>query len=89
MSLGANAGRVVRMILGEGGVLLAIGLIVGVAGALLTSRLLQGLLFGVAPRDPVTLGGVAFVIAAVGAGACLVPAMRAAKVDPAIALRAE
>ncbi|HKN64882.1 MAG TPA: ABC transporter permease [Gemmatimonadaceae bacterium] len=89
MSLGADAKRVVRMVLGEGGVLLGLGLLAGVVGALLTSRLLQGLLFGVAPNDPLTLGAVALVIGAVGVAACLLPAMRAAKVDPAIALRSE
>jgi predicted permease len=89
MSLGADASRVLRMVLGEGGVLLTIGLAVGLTGALLTSGLLRGLLFGVAPHDPVTLGGVAFLIAAVGVTACLLPAVRAARVDPAVALRAE
>ena len=89
MSLGADAARVVRMVLGEGGVLLALGLVAGITGALLTSRLLQGLLFGVAPHDPVTLGAVALIIGSVGVAACLLPAMRAAKVDPAIALRSE
>ena len=53
------------------------------------SRLLQGLLFGVAPDDPVTLGGVLFLLAAVGVVACLLPAVRASRVDPATALRAE
>jgi len=89
MSLGADASRVLRMVLGEGGVLLAIGLAVGFTGALATSGLLRGLLFGVAPHDPATLGGVAFIIAAVGVAACLLPALRAARVDPAVALRAE
>jgi predicted permease len=89
MSLGADAARVVRMVLGEGGVLLVAGLAAGVTIALLTSRLLRGLLFGVAPHDPVTLGAVAFLLAAVGVAACLLPALRAARVDPAIALRAE
>jgi predicted permease len=89
MSLGAEAGRVHRMVLGEGGVLLAIGLALGATGALLTSRLLQGLLFGVAPHDPITLLGVIFILGAVGTGACWLPAMRAARVDPAVALRAE
>ena len=89
MSLGADASRVVRMVLGEGGVLLVLGLVAGLTGALLTSRLLQGLLFGVAPHDPVTLGAVALIIGSVGVAACLLPAMRAAKVDPAIALRSE
>src|SRR6185369_1380161 len=66
MSLGADAGRVQRMILGEGGALLGVGLAAGVVGALLTSRLLGGLLFGVAPHDPTTLAGVTLLIAAVG-----------------------
>ena len=89
MSLGADASRVLRMVLGEGGVLLAIGLAVGLTGALVTTGLLRGLLFGVAPYDPVTLGAVAFIIAAVGVAACLLPALRAARVDPSVALRAE
>jgi ABC-type antimicrobial peptide transport system permease subunit len=50
---------------------------------------LRGLLFGVAPHDPATLGAVALIIAAVGVAACWLPAARAARVDPAVALRAE
>jgi putative ABC transport system permease protein len=89
MSLGADAARVRRMVLSEGGALLVVGLGAGILGALVTSRLLQGLLFGVAPNDPTTLGAVALIIAAVGVAACWLPAARAARVDPAIALRAE
>ncbi|MBV9879646.1 MAG: ABC transporter permease [Gemmatirosa sp.] len=89
MSLGANARRVYRMILGEGGVLLATGLAVGLFGALAVTRLLRGLLFGVTPHDPMTLGGVALVLAAVGVAACWLPAARAARVDPAVVLRAD
>ncbi|HET7373185.1 MAG TPA: ABC transporter permease [Gemmatimonadaceae bacterium] len=89
MSFGADAARVRRMILGEGGVLLAAGVLVGSAGALLAARLLRGLLFGVTPHDPATLGVVAFMLALVGIAACWVPAARAARVDPAVALRAE
>ena len=89
MSLGADAARVRRMVLSEGGALLAVGLAVGVTGALLTAGLLRGLLFGVAPHDPATLGAVALIIAAVGVAACWLPAARAARVDPAVALRAE
>jgi ABC-type antimicrobial peptide transport system permease subunit len=77
------------MVLMEGGVLLALGLVLGVSGALIASRLIQGLLFGVAPQDPVTLIGVALLMAAVGIGACWIPALRAAKVDPAIAMRGQ
>ncbi len=88
MSLGADSGRVQRMILREGGVLLAIGLVLGVAGAFLAGRLIQGLLFGVAPYDPITFIGVARMMAVIGIGACWLPALRAARIDPAITMRA-
>jgi predicted permease len=89
MSLGATAAKVYRMILGQGGALLGVGLAVGLLSALGAARLLRGLLFGVTPYDPVTLGGVAILLAAVGIAACWLPAARAARVDPAAALRAE
>jgi predicted permease len=87
MSLGADRGRVQRMILGEGGVLLALGLVVGVAGAWFASGLIRGLLFGVAPHDPVTLAAVASLMAAIGVLACWIPARRASRIDPAITMR--
>jgi putative ABC transport system permease protein len=89
MSLGADQARVARMILGEGGVLLAAGLVLGVAGAFFAVRMIQGLLFGVAPHDPATFLGVAALMAAIGIGACWIPARRAARIDPAIAMRSE
>jgi ABC-type antimicrobial peptide transport system permease subunit len=89
MSLGADAGRVQRMVLGEGGILLAFGLVIGVSGALLTTRLMQGLLFGVAPHDPVTLGVVAVAMSAIGIAACWLPALRAARIDPVAAIRGQ
>ncbi|MDB4948321.1 MAG: permease [Gemmatimonadetes bacterium] len=89
MCLGADAGRVRRMVLGEGSVLLAVGLGVGLVGALLATRLLRGLLFGVTSYDPATFGTVAFLLAVVGVAACWLPAARAARVDPAVAIRAE
>ena len=58
MSLGADSGMIQRMVLSEGGVLLVVGLLVGVVGAIGTTRLIQELLFGVAPDDPVTVIGV-------------------------------
>jgi putative ABC transport system permease protein len=88
MSLGANSDGIQRMILSEGGVLLAIGLGLGVAGAFLAARVIQGLLFGVAPYDPTTFIGVAALMAAIGIGACWFPARRAARIDPAITMRA-
>jgi putative ABC transport system permease protein len=87
MSLGADSGKVQRMVLREGGVLLVIGLVLGVIGSLGATRLIQGLLFGVTPNDPVTIGIVALAMTAIGVGACWVPARRAAKVDPAVAMR--
>ena len=87
MSLGADRGRVQRMILKEGGVLLATGLALGVAGAFFASRLISGLLFGVAPHDPVTFVGVAAMMVAIGVVACWIPARRAARIDPAITMR--
>ena len=88
MSLGADSGRVQRMILGEGGVLLAVGLVLGLAGALVAGRIIDGLLFGVEPHDPVTFGVVALVMLAIGLAACWIPAVRAARIDPAITMRA-
>jgi putative ABC transport system permease protein len=88
MSLGADSARVQRMILGEGGVLVVAGLALGVVGAFFAARVIQGLLFGVAPHDPATFVGVAFLMAAIGILACWVPALRASRIDPAITMRA-
>jgi predicted permease len=87
MSLGADSTRVQRMVLGEGGVLLGIGLALGVSGAVFATRLMRGLLYGVAPHDPITLLGVAAMMGVVGVGACWLPALRAARIDPAVAIR--
>jgi len=87
MSLGADSARVQRMILGEGGTLLGYGLFLGVAGALIGTRLIRSLLFGVSPNDPATLVGVAVLMVAVGIAACWLPAVRAARIDPAVAIR--
>jgi putative ABC transport system permease protein len=89
MSLGADASRVRRMVLGEGGVLLVAGVLLGLGGAVVAVRVLRGMLFGVAPNDPATLVGVAVLLGVVGVIACWLPAARAAAVDPAMALRAE
>jgi putative ABC transport system permease protein len=88
MSLGADGGMVQRMVLGEGGQLLVLGLLLGIAGAYFTSGLIRGLLFGIPPRDPTTFLGVAGMMGAIGLVACWIPALRAARIDPAIAMRA-
>ncbi len=87
MSLGADSGRVQRMILGEGGILLMAGLIIGIAGALLVSRVMRGLLFGVPPYDPITLVVVGVLMAAIGIAACWLPALRASRIEPTLAMR--
>jgi predicted permease len=88
MSLGADRGRVQRMILWEGGSLLALGLTLGVAGAFIGADVMRGLLFGITPRDPATFAGVAVLMAVIGLVACWIPAVRAARIDPAITMRA-
>lgn len=89
MSVGAAPARVLGMVLGDGATLLAVGTLLGLIGSLLTARLLQGLLFGIAPRDPATFTIVTLLMIAVGLSACAVPAMRAARVDPLTAIRKE
>jgi predicted permease len=88
-SLGADATRVKQMIIGEGWALLAGGLLLGVIGSLGATRLLERLLYGVTPDDAVTITSVVLLMAAVGTLACWFPAARAARVEPAEALRAE
>jgi putative ABC transport system permease protein len=88
MSLGADGGRVQRMILHEGGSLVVVGLALGVLGAFAATGVIRGLLFGVEPHDPVTFAGVVVVMAAVGIVACWIPALRASRIDPVIAMRA-
>jgi len=89
MALGARRANVLRMIVGEGVALVAMGVGIGLAGALALSRFLAGLLSGVRPTSPVTYAAVSGVLLAVGLLASYVPARRATKVDPLVALRYE
>ena len=86
-ALGAPAKALVGMVIRNGMTLTFIGLILGFAGAIGLTRLLGTLLFGVGPRDPVTLGGSSAILAVVALLACYVPARRAARMDPLAALR--
>jgi ABC-type antimicrobial peptide transport system permease subunit len=89
VALGADRSSVVRMVVGEGLTLAAIGLVVGVAGAFLLTRTLRTLLYEVSPTDPSVLAMTCAGLLGVAALASVVPALRALRVDPAIALRAE
>jgi putative ABC transport system permease protein len=87
MALGARRGRVLRGVLADGARLILAGLVVGMPAALLASRALVTLLFGVEPRDPVTHAVAAAVLIIAALLACLVPALRASRLDPLLALR--
>jgi predicted permease len=89
MAIGARPGEILRMILGQGMALAVVGIALGLFGAFALTRLLQKLLFEVGPTDPLTFVGVALMLSAATLLACYVPARRAARVDPIIALRVE
>jgi len=89
MALGAEAGAVVRMVVAQGMTIAAIGLAIGVAAALLATRTMTSLLYEVTPTDPLTFAALISGFALTVLAACCGPALKAARVDPAIALRAE
>jgi predicted permease len=89
MALGAQPQNVLGLIVGHGAKLTLIGIGVGIAGALALTRLMMNLLFHVKPADPAIFAGVAAVLAIVALAACYIPARRAMKVDPMVALRYE
>jgi putative ABC transport system permease protein len=89
MALGAQRGDVLRQVLMEGGRLAVIGLSVGLAGSLVAMRLVGTLLFGVKPTDVLTFTVVAVILASVTFAASYIPARRATRVDPIVALRYE
>ncbi|MQA29784.1 MAG: FtsX-like permease family protein [Luteitalea sp.] len=87
MAIGATALRIVRLVLGRVTMLLGIGLAIGVGASVWTSRLVAALLYGLEPRDPVTVAWAATVLGIVGAFAGWLPAYRASRIDPAEVLR--
>jgi predicted lysophospholipase L1 biosynthesis ABC-type transport system permease subunit len=89
MALGADAGRVVRSVLGRGAMLAAVGLAIGAAGAAVLTRVLGSVLYGVSALDAATFAGVTLALGTAAMAACIGPARRAARVDPATALRVE
>jgi putative ABC transport system permease protein len=88
-ALGATERNLLRLVLSRGVVLTVIGLVLGVAGSLGLTRLMASLLYGVGARDPATMMAVAALLAVVAVIACYVPARRATKIDPLVALRSE
>jgi putative ABC transport system permease protein len=89
VALGASQQNVLRLILGQGAKLALCGVIVGLVGALLLTRLMASILFGVSPRDLATFSVVPWLVLALILVGCYIPARRAAKLDPVVALRDE
>jgi len=89
MALGAKPADVLRMVLREGMTLVAAGVVLGVAAALMLTRLLEGMVYGVKVRDPLIFAAVNLLLVAVSLAACYIPARRATRVDPLVALRYE
>jgi putative ABC transport system permease protein len=89
MALGASPSGILRMIVRQGMVVAFAGLVVGLAGAFGLTRFMQNLLFGVHPWDPLTFGAIVVLLTLVALAASLVPARRAARIDPVVSLRSE
>ena len=89
LALGANRAKILQMILRQGLELAIAGAALGLVGALIVSHLMAGLLYGVRPTDPVTFAGVAVLLIGIALLACYLPARRAMRVDPMVALRCE
>jgi putative ABC transport system permease protein len=89
MALGAQRRDILRLALGEGALLVVFGVISGLIGSFVLTRFLQGMLFNVTPTDPITFAAIAALLAAVALLACFIPAQRATRVAPLVALRYE
>jgi ABC-type antimicrobial peptide transport system permease subunit len=83
VALGADRGAIIRLVMREGGLITATGVVTGLVAGLMAARSLSAVLYGVPPADPLSLIAAAVVLSATGLAACYVPARRAARVDPA------
>ena len=89
VALGASRGDVAGMVMSQGTIMTVVGLTIGLTGAWFATQYMASMLYGIAPRDPITLGGTALMLGIVAIAACYLPARRAMSVDPMIALRHE
>jgi len=89
MALGSNGGEIFRLVLNEGLVILAVGFVLGLAGTLAFQRFIESQLFGVSATNPLVLAAVVAVLAVVALIACAIPARRATRIDPVVALTSE
>lgn len=89
LALGANRGAMLRLVLGQGVRLAAVGAVLGIVGAIAVLRVMRSMLFNVSSSDPMTLGGVILMICAIAVVTAYAPARRAMRVDPMLSLREE
>jgi putative ABC transport system permease protein len=89
MAMGAQRGDILRIAVSEGAMIVVFGVTAGLIGSLILTRFLQTMLFDVKPNDPITFAAISGLLAAVTLAACFVPARRATRVDPLVALRHE
>src|SRR6185503_14137272 len=87
MALGATPGAILSLVLRQGVLIAIVGIVVGIGGAVVLTRLMRGLLFGIEPADPLTIGVTSALIGLTALAACYFPARRAAKIDPLVVMK--